>query len=175
MTTLLEASKQALDALENLWLLGDHAGTIAAPSILALRIAISEAKKEEPAYQMQMADGSWIDQEHHSYQYNLYNGHKVRIVYLAAGAQPAPKQEPVAWRYRVNNTHTLYSECPVPDDAYDAGTLTPLYAAPTQAQPVKPLTDDDIHERYKSVRTNDTRYIDIYRDAEAAHNIKEQP
>lgn len=48
-------------------------------------------------------------------------------------------------------------------------------AAPTQAQPVKPLTDDDIHERYKSVRTNDTRYIDIYRDAEAAHNIKEQP
>jgi hypothetical protein len=34
-----------------------------------------------------------------------------------------------------------------------------------------PLTDEKIHERYKAMRTNETRYVDIYRDAEAAHGI----
>lgn len=41
------------------------------------------------------------------------------------------KGEPVAWRYRVNGVHTLYSSSPVPDDAYDEGTLLPLYARPS--------------------------------------------
>jgi len=43
-------------------------------------------------------------------------------------------QEPVAWRYVVNGAHTLYSSIPVPDDAYDEGTLVPLFAAPQPAQ-----------------------------------------
>lgn len=42
-------------------------------------------------------------------------------------------QEPVAWRYVVNGAHTLYSSIPVPDDAYDEGTLVPLFAAPQPA------------------------------------------
>lgn len=34
--------------------------------------------------------------------------------------------EPRAWRYRTNNTHTVFSEIEPPDDAYDEGTLQPL-------------------------------------------------
>ena len=34
---------------------------------------------------------------------------------------------PAAYRYRINNTHTMYSEYLPPDDAYDEGTLVPLY------------------------------------------------
>ena len=41
-----------------------------------------------------------------------------------------PEQEPVAWRCEVNGAHTLFSSIKPPDDAYDEGTLTPLYAAP---------------------------------------------
>lgn len=52
----IEVMKQALEALEKLWLLGDYAGAIAAPPIQALRIAIAahgsqaieQAGKEEP-------------------------------------------------------------------------------------------------------------------------------
>lgn len=46
----------------------------------------------------------------------------------------AKKQaEPVAWRYKVNNTHTCFSEIEPPDDAYDEGTLVALYLAPAVA------------------------------------------
>lgn len=39
-------------------------------------------------------------------------------------------QEPVAWAYTINKSHSVFSaECP-PADAYDDGTLFPLYAAP---------------------------------------------
>jgi hypothetical protein len=34
---------------------------------------------------------------------------------------------PAAYRYRINDTHTMYSEYLPPDDAYDDGTLVPLY------------------------------------------------
>lgn len=38
--------------------------------------------KIEPIYQLQSADGRWIDQEKHSYDYNVKHGHAVvRIVY----------------------------------------------------------------------------------------------
>jgi hypothetical protein len=39
------------------------------------------------------------------------------------------KQEPVAWMYRTKKTHTLFSQTLPPNDAYDEGTLVPLYAA----------------------------------------------
>jgi hypothetical protein len=64
------------------------------------------------------------------------------------------------------------------------GTVTRGRAAianATLAQPVQPvqpqrhpLTDEQIHERYKAMRTNETRYVDIYRDAEAAHGIRDK-
>jgi hypothetical protein len=44
-----------------------------------------------------------------------------------------PESAPVAWQYRVNGVHVFYTECePPPDDAYDEGTLQPLYARPAQ-------------------------------------------
>lgn len=47
-------------------------------------------------------------------------------------AAPTDAQEPVAWRYRVNNAHTEFGEVCPPDDSYDEGSLTPLYAAIAQ-------------------------------------------
>lgn len=53
-------------------------------------------------------------------------------VIAALGAEIAQPVEPVAWRYMTNQTHTIFSEVEPPDDAYDDGTLTPLYAAPQE-------------------------------------------
>lgn len=49
-------------------------------------------------------------------------------------AQIRAQGQAVAWRYVVNGAHTLYSSVPVPDDAYDEGTLVPLFTAPQPAQ-----------------------------------------
>jgi hypothetical protein len=45
------------------------------------------------------------------------------------------EQEPVAWMYEVNGAHTILDLCEPPDDAYDEGTLCPLYTAPPKRQP----------------------------------------
>ncbi len=47
--------------------------------------------------------------------------------------------EPVAWMYAVNGIWTAFSDELPPDDAYDEGTLTPLYT-----HPAKTLTDEEI-------------------------------
>lgn len=39
--------------------------------------------------------------------------------------------KPDAWKYQVNGVHTDIEEIEPPDDAYDEGTLTPLYSAAT--------------------------------------------
>lgn len=45
------------------------------------------------------------------------------------------KGEPVAWQFRTNGKHWhVVQVCP-PDDAYDKGTLSPLYAAPKALAP----------------------------------------
>lgn len=46
--------------------------------------------------------------------------------------------EPVAWMYFVNGVHVNFSSFEPPDDAYDAGTLVPLYDSPqaTQSQQI---------------------------------------
>lgn len=46
-----------------------------------------------------------------------------------------PVQEPVAWMYEVNGAHTCLDLFEPPDDAYDEGTLHPLYTTPPAAQP----------------------------------------
>ena len=46
--------------------------------------------------------------------------------------------EPVAWMYAVNGIWTAFSDELPPDDAYDKGTLTPLYTNPVE------LTDEEI-------------------------------
>lgn len=47
-----------------------------------------------------------------------------------------PVAEPAYWRYMVNATWENFSKVKPPDDAYDEGTLTPLYAHPPAAEPV---------------------------------------
>jgi hypothetical protein len=44
----IEAMKQALEALEKLWLLGDQTAAIANSAITSLRQAIAKAEKQEP-------------------------------------------------------------------------------------------------------------------------------
>ena len=52
--------------------------------------------EQEPVaiYQYQTASGAWIDQEKHSYDYNVRHGQAtVRIVYTTPPAQPAQRTE----------------------------------------------------------------------------------
>ena len=49
--------------------------------------------------------------------------------------------EPVAWMYAVNGIWTAFSDELPPDDAYDEGTLTPLFT-----HPAKTLTNEEIDE-----------------------------
>jgi hypothetical protein len=44
------------------------------------------------------------------------------------------KDEPVAWMYEVNHAHTCLDLFEPPDDAYDEGTLYPLYTHPSQQE-----------------------------------------
>lgn len=61
----------------------------------------------------------------------------MRDVYarMIAAAPKPEKVEPVAqepeyWAYVVNGSHTCFSATEPPEDAYDEGTLRPLYLAP---------------------------------------------
>jgi len=48
--------------------------------------------------------------------------------------------KPVAWMYEVNDTFILFSANKPPEDAYDEGSLVPLYTA------LKELSDEEIKE-----------------------------
>jgi hypothetical protein len=52
----------------------------------------------------------------------------------------AVENVPFAWQYTVNGAHTLFSDVCPPDDAYDEGTLIPLYRAILAAEPAKDQT-----------------------------------
>ena len=58
----------------------------------------------------------------------------------------AEKQEPVAWMYEVNGAHTILDLFEPPDDAYDEGTLYPLYTTPQPMREWVSLTLDEIWE-----------------------------
>lgn len=64
-----------------------------------LQSKLDALEKQEPIYQYQMGDGSWIDQTKHSYDYNRNHAPNavVRIVYAAPKAL-APEQAEAAWR-----------------------------------------------------------------------------
>ena len=60
--------------------------------------ALSAAPVEPvaPIYQLQGADGRWIDQTWSSYDYNKRYGQTVRVVYAApVPAEPAPAWQPI--------------------------------------------------------------------------------
>ena len=58
--------------------------------------------------------------------------------------------EPVAWMYAVNGIWIAFSDELPPDDAYDEGTLTPLYT-----HPAKTLTDEEIDSVAMSCEVGD--------------------
>ena len=63
-----------------------------------------------------------------STEVELLQAENARLREQLAAAQA--KQEPVAWAYTINNSHSVFSAEKPPQDAYDEGTLYPLYAAP---------------------------------------------
>jgi hypothetical protein len=91
-------------------------------------------------------------------------------------AKGEPVQKPVAWMYEVNHAHTCLDLFEPPDDAYDEGTLYPLYTIPPQR---KPLTDEEIDTIgatiFKAEFLDDTEVKsnrELARAIEAAHGIK---
>lgn len=57
--------------------------------------------------------------------------------------------KPVAWMYAVNGIWTAFSDELPPDDAYDEGTLTPLYIHPAKelkkaVEIIKDFQSDDV-------------------------------
>jgi hypothetical protein len=91
-------------------------------------------------------------------------------------ALEGPEQGPVAWVYEVNGAHTILDLCEPPDDAYDEGTLYPLYIAPPKEQQScdkrQPLTDFEIVEALMPVNVlGEGYYLRIARAIEAAHGI----
>jgi len=66
--------------------------------------------------------------------------------------------EPVAWMYAVNGIWTAFSDELPPDDAYDEGTLTPLYT-----HPVKELTDELLMELYEAADYSPESYLELAR------------
>lgn len=117
----VEAMKQALEALEYA---DEMIDTACVPkAITNLRIAIEQAEKIEPV----MGTKTWYEDGKVITQ-NLY----------PSDVYKQEKQEPVAWMYEVNGAHTILDLFEPPDDAYDEGTLYPLYTTPQpQQEPVK--------------------------------------
>jgi hypothetical protein len=59
------------------------------------------------------------------------------------GLDYEPVHEPVAWMYEVNGAHTCLDLFEPPDDAYDEGTLHPLYTTPPAQRQWVGLTDEE--------------------------------
>ena len=99
-------------------------------------------------------------------EHDAYIG--ARAAWNATNPPAAPVQEPVAWMYEVNGAHTILDLFEPPDDAYDEGTLHPLYTTPPAAQRQwVGLTDEELRELEKQfeaerVRTSDEEYLVIY-------------
>ena len=93
--------------------------------------------------------------------------------------------EPVAWMYAVNGIWTAFSDELPPDDAYDEGTLTPLYTHPAKpidkpdecisgcpenqtcdyCAGIKTLTDEEIDSVIHELRQKSfdpERWVDVY-------------
>jgi hypothetical protein len=97
-----EALKLALDALETElsidWTNNDEFNASAEKmyeAIAAIKEALAQPE-QEPIYQYQMANGSWIDQTKESHDYNVRHGQAtVRVVHTTP-PQLKQEQEPVA-------------------------------------------------------------------------------
>jgi hypothetical protein len=81
-------------------------------------------------------------------------------------SQLEAKDEPVAWMYEVNHAHTCLDLFEPPDDAYDEGTLYPLYTTPPRRTWVA-LTDKEILVKCESVPDYDIGNHDLIQFARA--------
>jgi hypothetical protein len=139
---------------------------------MAKRIEELEAKDEPVEF------FDWYDNAHwgnEDFKEGCHRAWNAAIKYTAKTNQEA-KDEPVAWMYEVNHAHTCLDLFEPPDDAYDEGTLYPLYLAPPQR---KPLTDEEIDTIgatiFKAEFLDDTEVKsnrELARAIEAAHGIK---
>lgn len=89
MNSTRDALRTAVDRIADM-LSGDdgQAWIEARKALPALREALSaEPVQAEPVYQLQGADGRWIDQTRQSYDYNAAHRNTVRVLYAAP--QPA--------------------------------------------------------------------------------------
>ena len=65
-------------------------------SVIDAALSAAPVEPVAPIYQLQGADGRWIDQTWSSYDYNKRYGQTVRVVYAApVPAEPAPAWQPI--------------------------------------------------------------------------------
>ena len=114
-----EALKLGIESLE--WHNQHMHRKISEQAIAAMKKALAQPEQD------------WIERER---AFGYREGHQNALKQMAQ-----PEQKPVAWMYEVNNAHTCLDLFEPPDDAYDEGTLHPLYTTPPQR---KPLTDEEI-------------------------------
>jgi hypothetical protein len=79
------------------------------------------------------------------YEYQQWASEAITAIKAALEAKDEPVQKPVAWMYEVNHAHTCLDLFEPPNDAYDEGTLYPLYTTPPQRTWVG-MTDEDFLE-----------------------------
>jgi hypothetical protein len=176
MTTLLEASKAALEALawaDNGYKEGEPIQVAIQNALTALRTAIADAdaEKMEPVATLH-DDGYWTWKGTPPYA-SSFAGWRMDV--YAAGAQPAPKQEPLSSILTKWKTGMICGQ--------DAMVLLFRHYSsnPTvQAQPAKQMTDGAIE--FKQYLTDcDQNAIEpdvagaFNAGWQATHGIKEQP
>ena len=191
---MIEAMKQALEALENIMLERDldSATTIARNARYGLRQAIVEAQKQEQdtlAYREAANLAKWLFKKHYAHEEHYASGRVVwnlcdttagvitqidnMVCQLVKAEKHEVSQEPVmgvevkliASGGFVGNVWWIHENL-------QEGVFH-LYTHPQPKREWVGLTDEQIHIRYKAMRGDKSpRYIEIYRDCENAHGIK---
>jgi hypothetical protein len=108
----------------------------------------ASAQEAEPIYQVQMADGSWIDQAEHKHRFNLqFVSNKVRIVY----ATPAPSASPAALTARQMVPSASAQEVEAVARAAVEQFKLALYQVPYFADRVNKATREKLSEAHSIV------------------------